>query len=710
MVRMKRFTFFILYIILFQRVFGDTLVTGTVFHRVTNQPIGNVNVYIDNSEVGTSTSAEGKFELKITDGDSLLIFEHIAFKKTSKKLKQISSDISIYLEPKVISLSELDVLGVNENGNFIDLNTKNMVSDIAVKDIAFRTYSDIGDILMNEESVLVDESSRGVKTVSIRGARQEEMSFLYDGVPVYHGGRTSLDLSMFDIGGMEEIEVLRGSHERASGSSGTINFVPSLTYGNSANFYQRFGTYNTGGYNGNFSVGNQSLSFNMGSGRSESRQFYEDVADVDILRSSSNTFITIGTKILADTEIKLSNITNNRNYTNYFTLDSVNSSYSINTLKIEKSSNSYGSLDLYISDQSSIGNDAISALSTARDDKQFLSGFHYTIDLENAFFDLNVERAQIKADWETSSNNIDLSRSLFSYSSTFGVSKNKSRDGLEIKEFILNINSNNTEDKKNSESDILSNISWQNSGVNFLFSAWDHLDNAIIYVYSNFGSGFRVPSINERYFHALRPVDSVQDSLLLEGKIMKEVGLKISSIDTESSPRFRGSMSYFNYQYKNKIKTIQYSASPLQFPLNDGSAFISGVELNAELFTLNDLLGLRSIYSAYNYSDQLSFPMQPISSLRNSIMVNLGNMRVKVSLKKEGSRVLTTIGDDGVLENNYLEDYQSFDINASYLINFRDFKASVAIFGQNLNDDSQVLEGISIFDKRFYLSLGIQWK
>ena len=219
-----------------------------------------------------------------------------------------------------------------------------------------------------------------------------------------------------------------------------------------------------------------------------------------------------------------------------------------------------------------------------------------------------------------------------------------------------------------------------------------------------------MPSINERYFHALRPVDSVQDSLLLEGKIMKEVGLKISSIDTESSPRFRGSMSYFNYQYKNKIKTIQYSASPLQFPLNDGSAFISGVELNAELFTLNDLLGFRSIYSAYNYSDQLSFPMQPISSLRNSIMVNFGNMRVKVSLKKEGSRVLTTIGDDGVLENNYLEDYQSFDINASYLINFGDYKASIAIFGQNLNDDSQVLEGISIFDKRFYLSLGIQWK
>ena len=86
MARMKWFTFFVLHIILFQRILGDTILTGTVFHLVTNQPISNVNVYSDNSDVGTSTSVNGKFELEITDGDSLLIFEHIAFKKTSKKI------------------------------------------------------------------------------------------------------------------------------------------------------------------------------------------------------------------------------------------------------------------------------------------------------------------------------------------------------------------------------------------------------------------------------------------------------------------------------------------------------------------------------------------------------------------------------------------------------------------------------------------------
>jgi hypothetical protein len=36
--------------------------------------------------------------------------------------------------------------------------------------------------------------------------------------------------------------------------------------------------------------------------------------------------------------------------------------------------------------------------------------------------------------------------------------------------------------------------------------------------------------------------------------------------------------------------------------------------------------------------------------------------------------------------------------------------ASVAIFGQNLNDDSQTLDGVSIYDKRIYLSMGLEWK
>ena len=190
---------------------------------------------------------------------------------------------------------------------------------------------------------------------------------------------------------------------------------------------------------------------------------------------------------------------------------------------------------------------------------------------------------------------------------------------------------------------------------------------------------------------------------------MREVGIKITSTGKKLPPHFQGSMSYFSYLYKNKIKSIQYSASSMLFPLNNGDANISGIELNAELLDVAKIFNFRSIYSAYTYSDQLSFPMQPLNMLRNSIEFNLGSFKAKVTFKSEGSRVLTTIGEEGLLENNYLDKYQSYDLHGSYILNYKDFDLSVAIFGQNLGDNSQVLDGISIFDKRMYLSLGLQW-
>ena len=71
--------------------------------------------------------------------------------------------------------------------------------------------------------------------------------------------------------------------------------------------------------------------------------------------------------------------------------------------------------------------------------------------------------------------------------------------------------------------------------------------------------------------------------------------------------------------------------------------------------------------------------------------------------------MLTTIREEGLLENNYLAKYQSIDVHSSYVIKYKDFDVSVAIFGQNIGDNSQVLDGISIFDRRMYFSLGIQW-
>jgi len=690
---------------------GQQAIKGFVFDSATNEPIEEANIIVEPSGVGTSTDGDGRFVLELQDNDSVLVVEHIAFSRSVVKISVSDEEIQIGLDAEVITLKELDVVGETGRGEFSQLETKNMVSDINVSDISIRSYSDIGDVLLNEESVMVSETSTGTKTISIRGARQEEMIYMYDGVKMHNGGRRSLDLSMFDVSGLETVEVLRGSHEGASGSSGTINFVPQLSYSNGASFYQRFGTYNTGSYHTGLSLGNGVLSLGYWTGNSVSRQFYESSGNVDIGRESINQFISAGYRPLSNTEIKLYQIKSERIYNNYYNADSIGSTLLVNTIKIERSSTRFGQLDVYVSDQQTTGEDNVSQLKTDRVDGQVITGLNYKIPINNAYGELFLDRKNINADWSTSQGYIALEREHLSFSGVFGLSQKKNREGFEIKEFVLNINSDIIKDKESNKSFLLNNdVSWKESGAAASVSAWDHLEMATIYLYANVGNSFRVPSISERYAHVLRPEIFSQDSLMVEYKIMKEVGIKLSSREAGSSPSFSGGMSYFQYGYTNKIKNIQYSGSPLQFPVNYGNAEISGVELNMEVLTLNELLSFRSIYSSYNYTDQLSFPMQPISISRNSVSLNLGSLSAKLALKDEGARVLTTVNSDGDLVNNYLKEHRSVDVNISYKIKFRDFTTSVAIFGQNLNDDSQSLDGISIYDKRIYLSMGLEWK
>jgi len=684
---------------------------GVVYDRATSEPVEGVNIVAGPSGAGTSTDEGGRFSLEISPSDSVLVAEHIAYERSVVAVSETASDLRIGLDQKIIPLTELDVMGETGRGEFSRLDTKNMVTDIKVNDISIRGYSDIGDVLLNEELVLVSESSTGAKTLSIRGARQEEMVYMHDGVKMHNGGRRSLDLSVFDIGGLETVEVLRGSHERANGSSGTINFVPELAYRTRANFYQRFGTYNTGSYHTGVSLGNKTISFEIGTGRGMSRQFYENADDADISRKFTNNYLSAGYRVFANTELKFYQIQNSRVYHNHYTSDSTESSLRVNTLKLEQDGGRLGDLRLYVSSQRATGEDGISQLQTERDDIHLVTGASYRLPLDNAYLEFYLDRSLIAADWTTSAGDISLEREHLSLSGSFGLTQKKTKNEFEIKDFILNINTNIIEDNTGIESNILTNMpSWQETGATATVSAWDYLNNTIIYVYANTGNSFRVPSISERYAHALRPQTFAGDTLLTEYKMMKEVGLKLSTRDPDVYPVFSGSMSYFHYGYSNKIKTIQYSGTPLQFPVNDGPAEISGVELNAKVYTFGKRLGFRSIYSLYNFSDQLTFPMQPSHMGRHHVMVNLGPVSVRIGIKNEGSRILTTINSSGALTDNYLKQNRSLDLNISCRLRFRDLVASVAIFGQNLDDDSQTLDGVSIFDKRVYLSIGLEWK
>ena len=119
-------------------------------------------------------------------------------------------------------------VSANTRGEFQRFNAKNNVSELNMDDLSLRGYTDIGDALFNEETILLTESAYGQKSVSARASSKEEMVYLLDGVPINELGDPNVDISLYSSLGLSAIELVKGGHQKALSSSGTINFIPKM--------------------------------------------------------------------------------------------------------------------------------------------------------------------------------------------------------------------------------------------------------------------------------------------------------------------------------------------------------------------------------------------------------------------------------------------------------------------------------------------------
>ena len=113
-------------------------IEGFVFDNSTGDPIDGVNISVEGVGAGTFTDKRGRFSLLIEVPEVTLFVKHIAYESTDFAIKKTDNDVRIGLAPEVISLTELDVFGDTDRGEFSQLDTKNMVTDIKVEQISIR--------------------------------------------------------------------------------------------------------------------------------------------------------------------------------------------------------------------------------------------------------------------------------------------------------------------------------------------------------------------------------------------------------------------------------------------------------------------------------------------------------------------------------------------------------------------------------------------
>ena len=121
--------------------FGQ-VIEGAVSDKITGIRLSGVNIIIVDKNAGSSTDSNGEFSLDTKDLNSsqIIQFKHIGYDQFRISLDSLMSQSNILLQPR-----------------------------------ALRAYVDAGDLLATDQSVQIEESLSGRKTVSIRGGNADDV-------------------------------------------------------------------------------------------------------------------------------------------------------------------------------------------------------------------------------------------------------------------------------------------------------------------------------------------------------------------------------------------------------------------------------------------------------------------------------------------------------------------------------------------------------
>ena len=679
-------------------------------------PLFNVNVVSKPSNTGTQSDDSGEFIFEIPIGDRQIILDNIGYEQETLDAILFKNGTNVTLMPKVLELKPLDVTGAGRE-QFSPFETKNSVIILDTEELAVRGFVDIGDALFSEQSIAMNETMIGQKSISIRASAPEEMIYLYDGIRINTLGDPLLDLSIFSASGFSGIELVKGGHEKALSSSGTINFIPKLTYGSSASFTQQFGTYNYGGFDGFGSIGSSLVSLNGGVGEGRFSQIYVDpygnalTKKPEITTSHQRQFGHLGIKNGHNLEFRFMGFKNGKQFQNDRTGNSVSIDMENVIGKMIHSSPIGGEIIFFGLFQNNLGSESTTFNTINKEDLNNGFGFSFEKPIRSAVAKFNGETNYLTSNWVIDSLTFITERVNSIFTGSFELVQPDMNQGIQLRDVKIVLSKHLISDIPDSSVDeIMDTETWDESSSMFTGSIVSSMSQKRIMLYTNLGNVFRLPSLNERFSNHIRSTNQSTIGLIPEYKKLFEMGVKIENQNDLEKPNYAINISGFNYHYSNKIKQVQLTGVPIQFPINFGEASLSGFDSNLSFSSKTELFNFSSSYASYYFSDPMAFQLQPDKMVRNKITLKIRWFQLNLIYRSESARQFTSINSTGTFLHNRLDAINTYDANLSLKLKFRDYKGAISFSGKNLNNVSQVLNGISLYDRRYNLNFGLSWK
>lgn len=740
---------------------ANVTIEGKVRDMNTHNEISFVNIFVKDTQIGTSSDFSGRFSLTIPDAteDMQIVFQHISYDPKTVALDEANSVDDFYLQPRVIPFPDIQVGAKAPQQSDIKKDLPQTVAVLESETFQGRGFTDAGDLLRTDHSVQVEEDLSGKKTLALRGGNPDEVIVLYDGVKMNSTYDNVFDFSLIDVEDVDRFEIIKGSNTALYGSeafSGVVNIVPKIQQDYNIRFQQRFGTYNSGNWGlhlyQNVDKLHASYSFKQGG---VARNFTETRANADTTSTDTDDLTNTSDRHNANVVYSFSKtesgrlkdnlsvmyIRNDLDYKNRVDYEQVSSLNQLISARYEGDIGPVTDLDVSFSRH---WLDESQSYFTQTDflDRE-IEDLSYHFRLEKGFQIRNIEALaayqyqDAELDYQdirdmsddgsiTGLESATLSRQHHGFVAIGKLGMPSGSEVVKTLNFDLSLRYDRvTDEQTNSEYQnslnpdaegtvgYFGNNEWDDLTVKFATHLAGYQDNLSFSTYLTYGTNVKFPTLFQQISQPNLAADP-EDRPSLNPE--KNTGVELSAVvtrDMHTHPVIYGVQFTGNYiqnHYDNKFRVYYAPGSPVAYYDNVVDAKISGLEGTFSLFMLRKKLTLEMGYSHYFISEKLAFPFKSEQKQTVNLILNHAGYSVQVHGFHEGDQIGIIRRYSGDFDSEVtLPGYSNMDVHVSKTLEWDKLKLFANFSVRNLLDNDEVLEGLAIRDRRFYLTFGAQY-
>ena len=721
-------------------------ISGYIADKLTDARLSGVNISIQGTDLGTSSNTEGVYSLDFENitNSQFVEFKHIGYDKVVLSIDSLRSNQNVFMQPRVLQFEAIETAGIKRKPA-IEKDLPQTVSIIQADAFALRAYVDAGDLLATDQSVQIEESISGRKTVSIRGGNADDVLVLYNGFRLNRPYDNVFDLSLIDMQNIEQVEIVKGGHSVLYGSdafSGVVNIVPKNSKDKNLKFSQQFGSYDSGFWNANgqLKIKNSFLSINQKRG-SYKRIFQDSQIESPGLTSGLSHFALDITNRFNNKALNGNlewNFTkDDQRFDNTRDLNVINSSNELAALRFD------GALMILGEVEVAFASHKLSEQQNLRNERGFIDRsidhFSNKIDLRK-YLNLNKVEWMFGAQAEESKlnfwddqifNNVqqvglkqaEILRTQAGIATVLKLHSKGDNEGRWLTDLDVSYRYDFVSDKSDSlinRKDIV-DLSEVSALINFGNNRWSNNIFKISTIASKrapgittaywvtTGNNIKFPSLQQQISQIafLNP-----DQRVLQPERMKSLEVGINLLTEPKSMQNIDQMelqaSIFRNDYINKMRSTFLLGMPIAYFENITLATMSGLELKAKAKTYEGKFTGEIGLSNYNISDMSAFPFKSAFKLTINTTSKWSAFTFGARFYQEGEQVgLILVPEKGFNEIE-LPAFSNYDLHLTVDVNLGFGKGQISYSGRNLKKNNISLDGLLLRDTRKYLTLSLE--